>query len=89
MDETPKRKPSSYNLFMKEWMSKKPADKSPTEWMKQIGKKWRAATSLSEIARQTRSRTSVVSRIKATTKNLEARLKVCEERLKACERVKK
>jgi len=76
--EKPKRELTSYNLFTKEWMSKRPANKPPTEWMKQVGKKWRATKSLMEMGRQA----------KMSHKHLEARLKACEERLKACEEKK-
>ena len=76
--EKPKRELTSYNLFTKEWMSKRPANKPPTEWMKQVGKKWRATKSLVEMGKQA----------KASHKHLEARLKACEERLKACEKKK-
>ena len=31
---------------MKQWMSKRPTGKPPKEWIKQIGKKWRATKSL-------------------------------------------
>jgi hypothetical protein len=42
MDTKPKRQPSAYNLFMKDFMKTRPANKSAKEWMTEISKKWQA-----------------------------------------------
>jgi hypothetical protein len=44
--------PSTYNLFVKEWMKSRPSDKSVQEWMKEIGKKWRAHNDLKAIGQK-------------------------------------
>jgi hypothetical protein len=49
---TPNRMPSTYNLFVKEWMKSRPSDKSVQEWMKEIGKKWRAHNDLKAIGQK-------------------------------------
>jgi hypothetical protein len=59
-----KRPLTPYNLFMKQWMSKRPTGKPPKEWMKQIGKKWRATKSLSNQG--------IEARLKACEERLKA-----------------
>jgi hypothetical protein len=51
--ETPKNKrtPSAYNLFMKDWMSKRPDGKLAKDWMKEIGNKWKAQKGLTDIGK--------------------------------------
>ena len=49
---------------MKQWMSKRPTGKPPKEWIKQIGKKWRATKSLTNQG--------IEARLKACEERLKA-----------------